>query len=441
MIKLIDVSKISPHPDNPRQDLGDLTELTESIKANGILQNLTVVPWFSKITGVGADDPRVQEEMGYIVVIGHRRLAAAKLAGLEEVPCSIADMDQRTQIATMLTENIQRSDLTIYEQAQGFQMMLNFGDTVNDIAERTGFSETTVRRRVKLLDLDGEKFKKSVERGATLLDYAELDKIKDSELKNSVLDKIGTPNFRYALERAVDEEKSAENKAKLLAQLEQFATQTDNSSGMRYVTGYYPSRDNKVTIPEDADTTEHFYVVSDYGSITLYTKHVQSKTGVDAAETERRNKQQERQAALDEITKRAYRLRLDFVKNYSGAKKHVRDLMEFAVRVMLHDFAGIDYEVLEDILGIEADDEDPFEFKNIAEQFNVLPEHVFLLTIYCALDSERQVYYHSWNLSHYENETLDMIYDFLERLGYEMSDEERALQDGTHELYFRDEEK
>ena len=173
-IQNIDIKKLWPHPDNPRKDLGDLSELAESIKVNGILQNLTVVPWFSKFTGVGCDDLKKQEEMGYTVVIGHRRLAAAKLAGLTEIPCVISDMKLRDQVATMLLENMQRADLTIYEQAQGFQMMLDLGDTVKDIAEQTGFSSATVKRRVKLLELDPEKFKGSAERNVTLMDYAEL---------------------------------------------------------------------------------------------------------------------------------------------------------------------------------------------------------------------------------------------------------------------------
>lgn len=155
----------------------------KALKKTGILQNLTVVPWFSSITGVGADDPKQQEEMGYIAVIGHRRLAAAKLAGLKEVPCVISDMSYSEQIATMLLENMQRNDLTLYEQAEGFQMMLDLGESVGDISEKTGLSTTTVRRRVKLLDLDKEKFRQSVERGATLSDYIELEKIEDVDLK------------------------------------------------------------------------------------------------------------------------------------------------------------------------------------------------------------------------------------------------------------------
>ena len=157
-VVLIQTDELHPHPDNPRKDLGDLTELADSIKANGVLQNLTVVPRIvtGNLLGNTWQD-------GYTVVIGHRRLAAAKLAGLKELPCIVSDMGLRDQVRTMLMENIQRADLTIYEQAQGFQMMMDMGDTVEEIARKSGFSQSTVRRRVKLLALDQEKLKASVE--------------------------------------------------------------------------------------------------------------------------------------------------------------------------------------------------------------------------------------------------------------------------------------
>ena len=71
----------------------------------------------------------------------------------------------------MLMENIQRSDLTLYEQAQGLPDDARPGDSIDEIARKSGFSQTTVRRRVKLLELDQEKFKASVSRGANLMDY------------------------------------------------------------------------------------------------------------------------------------------------------------------------------------------------------------------------------------------------------------------------------
>jgi ParB family chromosome partitioning protein len=82
----IKTADIYPHKDNPREDIGDIAELAGSIKANGVLQNLTVVP---------------MTDGKYTVVIGHRRLAAAKLAGLETVPCIVSDMDEIQQIRTM----------------------------------------------------------------------------------------------------------------------------------------------------------------------------------------------------------------------------------------------------------------------------------------------------------------------------------------------------
>ena len=141
----IPLISISPHPQNPRKDLGDLTELAESIRTTGILQNLTVVR---------------NEDYTYTVIIGHRRLAAAKLAGLETVPCAVVEMSEDDQLATMLAENMQRSDLTVYEQAEGIQLLLDRSFSISDIAEKTGFSESTIRRRTKLLELDKEAFKR-----------------------------------------------------------------------------------------------------------------------------------------------------------------------------------------------------------------------------------------------------------------------------------------
>ena len=133
---------IRPHPENPRKDLGDLSELVESIKKNGILQNLTVIP--------------VENEPGeYMTLIGHRRYAAGTEAGVKEFPCQIAEnLTQREQVSIMLEENMQRNDLTIWEQANGFQMMLDLGETEESIAEKTGFSRTTVKHRLNIAKLN-----------------------------------------------------------------------------------------------------------------------------------------------------------------------------------------------------------------------------------------------------------------------------------------------
>ena len=86
MIELIGVDLLYPHPQNPRGDVGDISELTESIRANGVFQNLTFIKG-------GAGVPEGKD--GYTVIIGHRRLAASKAAGLTELPCSVVEMDER----------------------------------------------------------------------------------------------------------------------------------------------------------------------------------------------------------------------------------------------------------------------------------------------------------------------------------------------------------
>ncbi|MBP1764154.1 MAG: parB-like partition protein [Firmicutes bacterium] len=445
MITNIDVSKIHPHYDNPRKDLGDLTELANSIKSNGILQNLTVVPWFSKITGVGADDPKQQEEMGYIVVIGHRRLAAAKLAGVTEIPCHISNMSYRKQISTMLLENMQRNDLTIYEQAQGFQMMLDLGESINDISQNTGFSETTVRRRVKLLEFDKEKFRQSVERGGTLMDYAELDKIQDINIRNSVLEKIGTSNFKWELQNAIENEKHEKNRVLIIAELEKFATQVERNSGLQYVNSYSLSQKIEVTAPEDAGTVEYFFQANKHSSyITLFKKFDGNNSKqTEPAWLEKQREQEERRAALNEISKRAYQLRCNFIKEISNAsaKKNTDVIIEYLLRGMLSDdYRYPDLEEFAEFLDIEIDEEDEENFdNNIADHVTTQPERHLLTTAYLLLDSVQEKYY-GWNNQHDDNETLNTVYDFIAKLGYEISEEEQSMRDGTHELFISENE-
>lgn len=127
-LQMIPTDKLHPHPDNPRKVLGDIDELAESIKASGILQNLTVVPMNDDWTE-------------FTVIIGHRRLAAAKQAGLTELPCAVVEMTEKEQLSTMLTENMQRSDLTVYEEAKGCQLLLDLGDTVERSQRKQAFQK------------------------------------------------------------------------------------------------------------------------------------------------------------------------------------------------------------------------------------------------------------------------------------------------------------
>lgn len=220
------------------------------------MQNLTVVPghkltdaeWkdvIQRYRQTNDESLRIlsntrRSQEGYTILIGHRRLEAAKQAGLEVLPCVVVHMTHQVQVATMLAENMQRSDLTIYEQAQGIQMMLDLGETVETVAQKTGLSQTTVRNRRKLLDLDPKAFEQSVERGGTLQDYMELDRISDPTLKNKVLQSVGTANFRQQLLEAQKQEADKAYLDEAIAALETFAVRVDacDSGLMVYQTEY-----------------------------------------------------------------------------------------------------------------------------------------------------------------------------------------------------------
>lgn len=444
----IPIGQLRPHPDNPRKDLGDLTELADSIRANGVLQNLTVVPM----------RPYSEKNDHYLIVIGHRRYAAAKLAGRETLPCVVRRMDKPAQVRTMLMENIQRADLTAYEQAQGFQMMLDLGDSVEEIAQKSGFSRSTVRRRVKLLELDQKKFKKAEARGATLSDYAKLDQISDPELKNEVLDAIGTNNFNMKLKSAIEKEARNQYIKDAAAILETFAqrvTEMDHNR-MEYVRNYASWRGKELPEkPENADSAKYYYKVDEstsYADITLYREKAAptSEENAAAEEAARRKRETDRRLdALKDATGRAHQLRADFIRGYSQEKKHLTEILIFAGKLLADGEWGrvVDEKELAELLGIAPEGkDDSLPMDAYSEKIAEHPEHTFLATVYTMKENVRDGYYQSkwdsekreWVVGRYANPNLDELYAFMQELGYEMSDEELALQNGTHELFQED---
>jgi ParB family chromosome partitioning protein len=343
----------------------------------------------------------------------------------------------------MLLENMQRNDLTVYEQANGFQLLLNFGETINDIAEKTGFSETTVRRRVKLLELDQGKFKASIERGATLQDFVEVSKIEDINVRNQVLDSLGTQNWKWNLSKALENQEMPQRKKELLEFLKDWAKPVKTApNNSMYEHNFYSYKLDGYKKPKDAGKVEYCYV--DNGNTVMVYQKTAASEKKKTSETEKSYK--ERDAQIKELTKRAYQLRGDFVKNFGGGKKSVNDIMAFAM-IRLTRYGGADPDTLLNLLEIDAPNED--EIKDYMERVNFKrdlifrkyleqPERTMLLVAWSSLDSNEKYYEsHTYNFSinHSPNPTLDAIYNGLIALGYEMSDEERALRDGTHKLF------
>lgn len=215
MIQEIELSKLKNHPMNVRRTYTDIDELADSIKNNGVMQNLTVIP-----------DP--DQEGCYLVVIGNRRLLAAQKAGLQTVPCQITDMDQKTVAETMLLENMQRNDLSIIDQAYGFQLCLDLGDTAADIAEKTGLSKQTVKHRIEIARLDEDSLERRFNDPnfqLTMTDLIALEKIKNVDKRNEILNSAySSAEMRRLTENAVRDQNRQEAADKILQELKPIKT-------------------------------------------------------------------------------------------------------------------------------------------------------------------------------------------------------------------------
>ena len=466
-ITMIPIEKLLPHPDNPRKDLGDLTELADSIKAKGILQNLTVVPQVNV-------DPDATITMGddyYFVVIGHRRLAAAKKAGLTALPCSIVDMNEQEIIETMLLENMQRSDLTVYEQAKGFQMMLDFGNTMEDVAKKTGFSRNTIKHRLEIMKLDQKVLSKVSARQPSLTDFMKLEKLEDMEARNKVLATIGTKNFENTLQTAIEDEKRDRIIHEALELLDGFA---EDGSEMKD----FFRLESELSLNMRADSSidaikelvekgtggyKHFYKLEVQHSTWLYIRRFDpDKKQQDDAEKERREAyEKDMDAVLGEFVeagKRHYQLRCEFVKGLlkTGVLKSVPDAennvssMFFTVLTYMEAEGGygMHWHTVTDVLGrkfkkaSENRWDDRLDANDILEYTGSMPTlNKMLLYWYGMYEAGANAYaVRAWGekcqtIRKADTDRLQRLYGYLSDLGYEVSDEEATMMDGTHELF------
>ena len=441
----ISVDKLEPHPDNPRKDLGDLTELADSIKAKGVMQNLTVVPFKSRT------NPKFNGTGRYTVIIGHRRLGAAKLAGLTELPCVITEMSEQEQIATMLLENMQRSDLTVYEQATAFQMMFDFGESIESISEKTGFSKTTIRRRMKMAELNQDTLKKVSERQLSLMDFDRLTEIEDITLRNKVLASMGTNNFESELTKALSAQKAEAQKTKWLNALaekgikeipesEVFATKYTGVGQYRFDTN------DPVVLDRIIEEGVDYYYAIAYSNWVYIRKDkvITAEDEAAAAEQERVNaERRERREALEAASTRAFECRKRFIKSVgtSAAKKCIKDIISYTVchAWTPNIYDSFDCELYAEMMGGVEIPAGPKNYGLVQYETENMPEYALLCYAYALWNDSASNSYYDYQQMHRENIKLNALYTLLKKLGYEMSDEEIALQDGTSELFVKPE--
>jgi ParB family chromosome partitioning protein len=152
--RMIPVDQIRPNPDQPRKAIGDLRELTDSIREKGVLEPLLV--------------RFVPREDCYYLISGERRYHASRAAGLREVPCIEKNADDAETLEIGLIENIQRKDLTAFEEADGLhRLATQFEYTHEDVAKKIGRARSSVTETLSLRNIPDALRKKCIEHGIT----------------------------------------------------------------------------------------------------------------------------------------------------------------------------------------------------------------------------------------------------------------------------------
>ncbi len=141
--RMIPIEQLQPNADQPRKEHGDLRSLTDSVREKGVLEPLLV--------------RYSPESEKYMIISGERRFYAARAAGLVEVPCLEKNVDDAETLEIALIENLQRKDLTPFEEADGLQALgERWGLTHEEIAKKLGKSRSSVTEVLSLRSIPDE---------------------------------------------------------------------------------------------------------------------------------------------------------------------------------------------------------------------------------------------------------------------------------------------
>lgn len=181
VIRNIPIEKIVTNQMQPRRDMGDLKELTDSIKENGIIEPVIVRP----------------KNGNFEIIAGERRFRAAKEAGMHEIPCIEHDVADNEALEMSIIENIQRKDLNVFEQAQSIHSLTEiYGYTHEEIAKKIGKSRVTVTELVRITDLPEEVKQKCLQLGIDSKTFLlELTKVEEPERMEEILRQYGQKPF------------------------------------------------------------------------------------------------------------------------------------------------------------------------------------------------------------------------------------------------------
>lgn len=452
-IVMVDTKRLYHHPDNPRKDIGDITELTKSIEKHGIVQNMTIIPigCLKEDVEKQADPEKVSLLSDFYVLIGNRRMEGAKAAGVEQVPCRIiSKITKDEQITIMLEENMQRSDLTIPEQAESFQLLLDLGNTVDQIAEKSGFSKTTVYHRVNLAKLDKTLLKEKEKDDSfqmSLKDMALLEQIDDVEARNKILkeadssDKIGWKVQNY-LENV---EKNRKNE-----EIKQFLE--DNGVKVapeKYSQEQYNGKWETVKTIETGNGAPKKLGIKDNGQQLYYYKYWNGfevvRKVIKKKETDYEKEQKEKKAKSKELNSRKSKLieeiRLFMVAILTGKidlQKNTTELFEQIWNAIeeIGSYVKREYycKVITNKDSYMASDEEKEDAKKIIDKAGI--QGKLIATLYYGLIS------YSGDITDYQNHisekcvnVINSTIKVLEIYGWKKPEEYLTMLDGTDPLY------
>ena len=199
VIRNVPVEKILANQMQPRRDMGDLKELTNSIKENGIIEPVIVKP----------------RDGNFEIIAGERRFRAAKEAGMTEIPCIEHDIPDNEALEMSIVENIQRKDLNVFEQADSIRSLAEiYGYTHEEIAKKIGKSRVSVTELVRITDLPAEIRERCLQLGIDSKTFLlELTKTGDTEKMDEILSQYGKKPVSREVVKEQRKEKDGQPKA------------------------------------------------------------------------------------------------------------------------------------------------------------------------------------------------------------------------------------
>ena len=436
----IKIEDLKIHPKNVRRKYEGIEELAQSIKENGIMQNLTVVP-------------DKEEEGKYLVVIGNRRLTAAREAGLETAPCVVVeDMAEKKQITTMLMENMNRKDLTVYEEAEAMQMCFeDFGLKVEEIEEKTGLSKTTINHRLNMAKLDKETLVEKAEDKEfqlSITDLYTLEKVKDINTRNKILKEASdSRDLANKARQAARQELQERNKAKLLEECEKLGINKAPegvyyfSNGWEEVKRFYlDEKGHKVEMKE----VEGLFYTTNYNSFSLIKKEKKQKEKKEVSEVDLKQREiKEKRANIEAKLKEMLKDMENFVRNILEGKVDAPDNAEYIGKltwefILKYRVAVSEYNLTGVLMGAQAyKNADEEEKKKATERATALPILYQMIAVaFSSLEYLSLAGYYGVLYNEAAGERLKSIHDILSNFGFSFADEESyKLMNGEHELY------